>query len=64
MKRSDLKNQKPSQQGAAEELDEVNARTVQRGPDRARRKIEANIEAKAKQRRKREAPTSSALKKF
>lgn len=55
---------KPGREGAAEELDEINARTLQRGPDRVRRKIEASIEAKARKRRKQEDPASAAWKKF
>ena len=47
----------------ADELDEINARTRRRGTDRIRRKIEATLEAKAKRRRSREAPASSAWKK-
>ena len=51
------------EQDVSEELDGINARTRQRGPDRLRRKMEASIENKAEKRRKREAPASAAWKK-
>lgn len=58
-KRSDVQIGKSARQEVAEQLDGVNARTQQRGPDRIRRKLEASKEEKANKRRKREAPTSA-----
>lgn len=51
------------EQDVSDELDGINARTRQRGPDRLRRKIEATIENKARKRRRREAPASAAWNK-
>ena len=63
MKRNELQLARPGRAGADEELDEINARTRQKGPERIRRKVEASIEAKARKRRRQETPNSSAWKK-
>jgi len=61
-KKSDLQIERPGRQDVADELDELNARTREGGPDGVRREVEATIEEKAKKRRKPEAPTSAASK--
>jgi hypothetical protein len=49
----------------AENLDEINARTLRgkNAPEVIRRTVEAQIEAKAKRRRSRDVPASGVLKK-
>lgn len=55
---------RPISGNATEELDGLNADTRRRSnpSKRLRRRMEATIEAKAKKRRKREAPASAAWK--
>jgi hypothetical protein len=64
-KRNENSPRRTSRATETDKLDALNAETTRSGKsaDRIRRSIEASIEAKAKKRRNREVPASSAFRK-